>query len=167
MELLKTFDENTLNYLCRAWHHNHMSFQSKSKQKHYHQKECQFYLELAEGVLSQSFRESKELVFGKLDTVIRASSLIEMVNSLIRPYLNNSKGQITQETLNLFMYYHNHRKYKSGRRGGKAPLELLLGTTLRDHWADQLIRSAGAKQQRVVERLPEQNENEGQQDKAA
>jgi len=25
------------------------------------------------------------------------------------------------------MFYHNHRRYKSGKRQGKAPLELLTG----------------------------------------
>ena len=62
-----------------------------------------------------------------------------MVNSLIRPYLNSSKGQITQETLNLIMFYHNHRRYKSGRRQGKAPIELLTGEALQGDWIDLLI----------------------------
>src|SRR6266446_4844361 len=48
-----------------------------------------------------------------------------MVNSFIRPYLNSCQGQITQETLNLIMFYHNHRRYKGGKRKGKAPIELL------------------------------------------
>jgi len=63
-----------------------------------------------------------------------------MVNSLIRPYLNSSKGQITQETLNLIMFYHNHRRYKSGRRQGKAPIELLTGEALQGDWVDLLIQ---------------------------
>jgi len=29
------------------------------------------------------------LVFDKLDSIVKASSLVEMVNSLIRPYLNS------------------------------------------------------------------------------
>ncbi len=40
------------------------------------------------------------------------------------------KGQITQEALNLIMFYHNHHRYKSGKRAGKAPLELLTGKPL-------------------------------------
>ena len=54
------------------------------------------------------------LVFEQLDAIVKASSLVEMVHALIRPYLNSSKGQITQETLNLIMCYHNHRRYKGG-----------------------------------------------------
>ena len=36
-------------------------------------------------------------VFDSLDEMVRSSSLIEIVNSRIRPYLNSCKGQITQE----------------------------------------------------------------------
>jgi hypothetical protein len=67
------------------------------------------------------------MVFETLDALVQASSLVELVHSFIRPYLNSSKGQITQETFNLIMFYHNHRRYKSGKRQGKAPIELLTG----------------------------------------
>src|SRR5216117_3175660 len=73
-------------------------------------------------------------------STVRASSLVEMVNSLIRPYLNSCKGQITQETLNLIMFYHNHRRYKSGKRQGKAPIELLTGEALEADWVELLIQ---------------------------
>ena len=73
-------------------------------------------------LVGDEFDTLKALVFDKLDSIGRASSLVEMVNSLIRPYLNSCKGQITQETLNLIMFYQNHRRYKSGKRQGKAPL---------------------------------------------
>jgi len=77
-------------------------------------------------------------VFDKLDSIVRASSLVEMVNALIRPSLNSCKGQITQETLNLIMFYHNHRRYKSGKRQGKAPIELLTGKPLEAPWWELL-----------------------------
>src|SRR5216117_2687241 len=80
-------------------------------------------------------------------STVRASSLVEMVNSLIRPYLNSCKGQITQETLNLIMFYHNHRRYKSGKRQGKAPLELLTGEALDADWVALLIQHTQAASQ--------------------
>ena len=82
----------------------------------------------------------KAIVFEKLDSTVQASSLVELVNSFIRPYLNSSKGQITQETLNLIMFYHNHRRYKSGKRQGKAPIELLTGEALEADWVELLIQ---------------------------
>jgi hypothetical protein len=109
-------------------------------------------LNFSEGLLDEHFDKFKALVFENLDSVVKASSLVEMVNSLIRPYLNSSKGQITQETLNLMMFYHNHRRYKSGRRQGKAPIELLTGEALQGDWVDLLIqhkRDADAKANRA------------------
>ncbi|MBF0237109.1 MAG: hypothetical protein HQM12_05325 [SAR324 cluster bacterium] len=140
-ELLEQVHESTLEYLYMAWHHEHFSHQTKSRQKQYHQSERNFWLELAEDVLGPNFQNAKTLVFDKLDSVVRASSLIEMVNSILRPFLNQAKGQITQEFLNLIMFYHNHRLYKSGKRKGKAPIELLTGETLAAHWSDLLIQA--------------------------
>ncbi len=99
----------------------------------------------AEGLLGNEFDPLKALVFDKLDTIVRASSLVEMVNSLIRPSLNSCKGQITQETLNLIMFYHNHRRYKSGKRQGKAPIELLTGEPLEASWWELLRQQINAE----------------------
>jgi hypothetical protein len=89
----------------------------------------------------------KTLVFDQLDSIIRASSLVEMVNGLIRPSLHSCKGQITQETLNLLMFYHNHHRYKSGKRQGKAPIELLTGQALQSDWVDLLLHQVAAGHQ--------------------
>jgi len=112
-----------------AWHHEHLSDQSQAKPKRYHQHERQQWLDVAEGLLENQFEPFKALVFEKLDAIVQASSLVEMVNACIRPSLKSSKGQITQETFNLIMFYHNHRRDKSGKRQGKAPIELLTGET--------------------------------------
>jgi hypothetical protein len=139
-ELLARVPQPTLDALVLAWHHDHLSYQSHGKKKHYHRRESHFWLDFSEGLLDDQFDGLKGLVFEKLDSIVKASSLVEMVNSLIRPYLNSSKGQITQETLNLIMFYHNHRRYKGGKRQGKAPIELLTGETLEADWVDLLIQ---------------------------
>jgi hypothetical protein len=125
--LLDLLPQQTFDALVLAWHHAHLSYQSHAKHKRYHQHESQQWLTFAEGILDNQFEPLQVLVFEKLDAIIQASSLVELVNSFIRPYLNSFKGQITQETLNLIMFYHNHRRYKSGKRQGKAPIELLTG----------------------------------------
>jgi hypothetical protein len=139
-ELLEQMSQQTVDAFVLAWHHDHLSYQSHGKKKHYHQRERNYWLNFSEGILDDQFDAFKMLVFEKLDQVVKASSLVEMVNSLIRPYLNSCKGQITQETLNLIMFYHNHRRYKSGRRQGKAPIELLTGEPLQGDWVDLLIQ---------------------------
>jgi hypothetical protein len=72
----------------------------------------------------------KPLVFEALDAVVRASSRVEMVNSLMRPSVNPCTGQITQAALNLILFYHHHRRDKSGKRKGRAPREIWTGKPL-------------------------------------
>src|SRR5713101_8869160 len=141
-QLLAQVPQQILDALILAWHHHHLSHQSQGQQKHYHHFERQQWLDFADGLLDMAIAPLKTLVFDQLDSIIRASSLVEMVNSLIRPYLNSSKGQITQETLNLIMFYHNHRRYKGGKRQGKAPIELLTGEALEADWVDLFIQHA-------------------------
>ena len=139
-DLLDLMPETVIEGLVLAWHHDHLSHQSYGRQKRYHQHESQQWLDFAQGLLDDQFNEFKTLVFEKLDSIVKASSLIEMVNSLIRPFLNTCRGQITQETLNLIMFYHNHRRYKGGKRQGKTPIELLTGEALESDWVDLLIQ---------------------------
>jgi hypothetical protein len=139
-ELLEFIPQPIIDALVLAWHHDHLSYQAHGKKKHYHRRECEYWLDFSEALLDEQFDGFKVLVFEKLDAIVKASSLVEMVNSLIRPYLNSSKGQITQETLNLIMFYHNHRRYKGGKRQGKAPIELLTGEVLEADWVDLLIQ---------------------------
>ncbi len=132
--------QQIVDALVLAWHHEHLSHQSHGKKKHHHQRESQQWLDFAEGLLDDQFERLKGLGFEKLDAIVKASSLVEMVNALIRPSLNSCKGHITQETLNLIMFYHNHRRYQSGRRKGKAPIELLTGEALQADWVELLIQ---------------------------
>ncbi len=145
-ELRLVVPHEALDFLVLAWHHDHLIYQSGAKPKRYHQSERDFWLACAEGLLDDDFDTLKALVFDKLDAIVRASSLVEMVNSLIRPYLNSCKGQITQEALNLIMFYHNHRRYKSGKRQGKAPIELLTGEPLEAEWWELLLQQVNTEQ---------------------
>lgn len=131
-----------LQALCLAWQFNHLSFQAKSaKHKHVLLREREFYLAYAEAILDDHFQQSMNLLFSSLDNVIRSSSLIETINSLVRPYLNSCKGNITQDALNLIMFYHNHRRFADGKRKGKAPIEILTGQDLNQHWLNLLLDS--------------------------
>jgi hypothetical protein len=148
-QLLAVIPRQTLDFLVLAWHHDHFSYPAQAKQKHYHQQERDHWLACAEGLLAEEFVALKTWVFAQLDSIVRASSLVEMVNSLIRPYLASCKGQITQEALKLIMFYHNHRRYKSGKRKGKAPIELLTGEALEADWVE-LLRQQIHRQQEAT-----------------
>jgi hypothetical protein len=145
-ELRTIVPHEALDFLVLAWHHDHFVHQAGAKSKGYHQRERAFWLACAAGLLGDAFDTLNALVVDKLDSIIRASSLVEMVNGLLRPSLNSCKGQITQETLNLLMFYHNHRRYKSGKRQGKAPLELLTGEPLAMPWWEQLRHQLNTEQ---------------------
>ena len=41
--------------------------------------------------------------------------------------------------LNLIMFYHDHHRYQSGKRKGKAPIELLTDQALQSDWVDLLL----------------------------
>jgi len=126
-QLLAQVPQQVLPALILAWHHHHLRHPSQGKQTRYHHFEPQQWLDGADGLLEHDLEPLQTLVFAQLDSIIRASSLVEMVNGLLRPYLHSCKGHITQAMLNLIMFYHNHHRYKSGKRQGKAPIELLTG----------------------------------------
>ena len=65
--------------------------------------------------------------------------MVENINSILRPYLNNSKNQITQEFLNLFAFYHNHRRYADGKRKGKTPIEIITKKKQEKDWITLLM----------------------------
>jgi len=65
--------------------------------------------------------------------------MVECINSILRPYLNNSKNNINQKFLNLFMFYHNHRQYRAGKRKGSSPIELLTGEAYKGNWVEHLM----------------------------
>ena len=145
-ELRAVVPHDALDFLVLAWHHDHLFYQSHAHPRRYHHREREFWLACAAGLLGKEFDTLTALVFERLDSIVRASSLVEMVNGLIRPYINSCKGQITQEALNLIMFYHNHHRYKSGKRQGKAPIELLTGKPLEAQWWELLLQQVNSTQ---------------------
>lgn len=86
------------------------------------------------------FEQTKVELFASLDTIVQASSLVETFNSILKPFINGSRGQMSQEFLNLVMFYHNHRVFNErSKRGGKSPIELLTGKKLDKSWIDLLM----------------------------
>lgn len=62
-----------------------------------------------------------------LDKANRSSSMVETVNSRLKPYLKDARGQISQERINLIRFYLNHQIYERSRiaeRKGRSPYQL-------------------------------------------
>jgi hypothetical protein len=130
--------DDVLHALALAWQWNKAVIKSKkTDRKHQAIEQRNLHLELAELLFTgneKQFISLKEAIYAELDQIIQASSMVECINSILRPYLNASRNQVTQEFLNLFMFYHNHRRYHAGKRKGKTPMELLMGKTQKEDW---------------------------------
>lgn len=135
----QTFSDNNdaLKALYLAWQWDKAVIKSKeTTRKHKAIEQRDLHLELAELFVENKaqYLALQQKIYKELDKIIQASSMVECINSLLRPYLNNSKNQVTQEFLNTFMFYHNNRRYHAGKRKNKTPMEILTGKTQKEDW---------------------------------
>jgi hypothetical protein len=128
-------DKDYFRALCLAWQWGKAVRKAKNNQrKHHAQEQEQEYLDIAECLQPQSAESLPEEINKQLDTIVQSSAMVECINSIIRPFLNTSKDHVTQEQLNLIMFYHNYRRYRAGKRKNKTPMELLTGKEQTDDW---------------------------------
>jgi len=139
-------DQNVLCALCLAWQWNKGKIKAKKASR---RQECikneYNCLEFTIGHLQEEYENVKDQVYEELDQIVQSSALVECINSIIRPYLDNSRNQITQETLNLIMFYHNHRRYIAGKRKDKTPIEILTGKKQDKDWTELLFEIVNQK----------------------
>ena len=104
--------------------------------------EAEFYDDYAGSLLPEHGEVIRKAVEETLDAEVRSSSLVENINSALRPLLATCRGQVDQELLELFAYVHNHRRFVRGKRAGKAPIEILTGKEMAKAWLDSLLETA-------------------------
>jgi hypothetical protein len=123
-----------------AWQYQKNAVKAKKseRRKYFANKEKQQF-EMIKMMLGNDFEALKTEVFAQLDKIIQSSAIVENINSIVRAFLNTSRNRINQEILNLIMFYHNHRRYKAGKRKGKTPIELLTGTKQEKDWLEMLL----------------------------
>jgi hypothetical protein len=134
------YDTDTLNTLCLAWQWHKAFVKAKTTAARHFcaARESAALLGATEGLESE--REAvKHTVYQQLDRIVQSSSLVECLNSILRPYLNTTRNHVTQDLLNLVMFYHNHRRYQDGKRKGQTPMELLTGIPQTQDWMDRLF----------------------------
>jgi hypothetical protein len=137
-------DEDSLKAYCLAWQWGKAARKAKkSGRKKMALEQEQFCLDIATGMYQQE-TEGEDLaiqqkIYSRLDKIVQSSAIVENINSIIRPYLNTSKNQVTQEFLNLLMYYLNHRRYRDGVRKDKTPMEILTGKEQTKDWIASLF----------------------------
>ncbi|MCI5168137.1 MAG: hypothetical protein D3903_19125 [Candidatus Electrothrix sp. GM3_4] len=97
-------DHNALSSLCLAWQHHKAVIKAKKADR---RKKCadreRRCLEYAEGHLQEDFEIIKERIYKELDAIVQSSAMVECINSIIRPYLNTSRGQAA--IINLTTHY--------------------------------------------------------------
>jgi len=79
----------------------------------------------------ENFAEVRRQIYEALDRVIRASSAVECLNSILRPYISVKK-HLSQGFLALIVLYWNMRPLK--QRGGRTPFQLSGVDLGEDDW---------------------------------
>ena len=139
--------QETLRTLCVAhqWHKRLVKAKTPETRRYCAAQE-QCYLDVAADDLPETYEEVKQQVYRQLDQIVQSSGLVECINSIIRPYLDTTRNHVTQALLNLIMFYHNHRRYKDGKRKGNTPMEMLTGKPQQKDWLDLLFEEVEKKQ---------------------
>jgi len=132
--------EEALRAFCLAWQYQKSWIKAKEAERRndYKSRERE-ELELLEDELGDGFHEVKEAVYLELDNIVQSSAMVENINSILRMHLNTTKNHVTKGMLNLFMHYHNHRRYVAGKRKGKTPMEILTGKPQHKDWLELLM----------------------------
>jgi len=139
-------NDDAIRNLSLEWQWNKALIKAKRADRKKEAKEKKlFYIENSKYILGNRYEELKVKVFDELDNIIQASSMVENINSILRLYLDRSRNQVTQEFLNLFAFYHNHRRFVDGKRKGKTPLEIFTGKEQKKDWIELLTDSIERK----------------------
>ena len=140
-QLAQTMDKESVEKFCLAWQtqKNHQKIKGNPARKHALKRKESYLLAEVKGMTGEQYQSTKDSTYALLDQIVQSSAAVEGLNSILRPYLNTAKNNVTQEFLNLFMFYHNHRRFYAGKRKGKTPNELFTGKPQTMDWLE-LIR---------------------------
>ena len=145
---LKQIDisEELLKDCCLAWQYQKHKIKAKHKQRRnfYNNKEQDKLAQLQQ-TMGEQYPAIVDIVYSKLDAIVQSSALVETINSIVRSYLNTTRNHISQNLLNLIMFYHNNRRYNGGKRKGKTPLEILTGNKYQKDWIQLLSEKVEEK----------------------
>ena len=131
-------------FWAMAWQYDKRSFKVKNNyayQKKLREISKQFLIDLKQelGVSLDDFNVLQATIFASFDAIIQSSAPVEMFNSILRPFLNQARDQLSQQALNLIMDFYNHHTFKRGKRKGKSPFEILTGEKTQLPWLDKII----------------------------
>lgn len=152
-EIVKELGEEGVRYLCREWQLERKldrggAEDNPGRQQHYLRAHLISLLYWGSG-----YSGARKRVAGVLGSILRGSSLVECVNSLLRPYAELRKS-LGQPFLDLFSLYRNSHVFQRGKRAGHSPFQLAGIPTPEGTWTDWLGFGHGHGAQRSVRSLP-------------
>lgn len=152
-EIVRELGEEGVRYLCREWQLERKRDRGRaeggaSRQQHYLRAHLISLLYWGGG-----YSGARKRVAAVLGSILRGSSLVECVNSLLRPYAELRKS-LGQPFLDLFTLYRNAHVFKRGKRAGHSPFQLAGIQTPEGTWTDWLGFGHGHGVQRSVRSLP-------------
>lgn len=132
--------EDLLKEFCICWQYQKNMIKAKHQQrKNYYKDKLTRQIIKIKQTLGDDYPSVADIVLAKLDGIVQSSALVETINSIVRSYLNTTRNHISQNLLNLIMFYHNHRRYLAGKRKNKSPLEILTGQQQEKDWIQLLF----------------------------
>jgi hypothetical protein len=137
-------EPHLLPFWALAWQYDKRSFKVKNNymyQKKLRDRSKNWIQDIQEQakLSNQDFNALQATLFAAFDGIVQSSAAVEMFNSILRPFLNQSRDQISQQTLNLIMDFYNHKPFSRGKRKGKSPIEILTGKKQDKHWMDKIM----------------------------
>ena len=137
-------EAHTLPFWALAWQYDKRSFKVKNNyayQKKLRDRSKKWIQDIQNdtNLTDEDFNALQATVFASFDGIVQSSAAVEMFNSILRPFLNQSRDQLSQQALNLIMDFYNHKPFSRGKRKGKSPLEILTGKKQEKDWIDKIM----------------------------
>ncbi len=133
-----------LPFWCMAWQYDKRSFKVKNNyayQKKLRDRSKNWVQDIQKesNLTNEEFNALQAIVFASFDAIVQSSASVEMFNAILRPFLNQSRDQLSQQALNLIMDFYNHKPFTRGKRKGKSPHEILTGIKQEKDWLDKMM----------------------------
>jgi hypothetical protein len=134
-EIVKELGEEGVRHLCREWQLEKGLERGRAEDKVHRQKDFLRAHLISLLHWGKDYPGARKKVAELLGSILRGSSLVECVKSLLRPYaeLRRSLGQ---PFLDLFTLYRNSHVFQRGKRAGHSPFQLAGIPTPEGGWTD-------------------------------
>lgn len=137
-------EPHLLPFWALAWQYDKRSFKVKNNyayQKKLRERSKNWVQDIQKDtkLTNEAFNAQLQTVFTAFDGIVQSSAAVEMFNSILRPFLNQSRDQLSQQALNLIMDFYNHKPFSRGKRKGKSPIEILTGKKQDKDWIDKIM----------------------------